>query len=109
MAMLLNRLPFFDEETSVEMPEGRVIVRAFQIVCWVSLTPPGITRLPVNSPRFPAVLDTGCNHNLVLREEHLNRWAGLELTALWYGSIRVNQEPVPLLKAKLWLHPNKVG
>jgi hypothetical protein len=109
MAILLNRLPFFDRESAVEGPVGTVAIRAFQIMLWVSLTAEEVRELPRGWPRFPALLDTGCNHNLALREEHMDRWAGLAWTTLWYGSVRINQTPVPLLNAKLWIHPNKAG
>jgi hypothetical protein len=109
MATILNKLPFSDRESSVEMATGPVAIRAFQILMWVSLSAEEVRELPRGWPRFPAVLDTGCNHNLALREEHFARWAGLEWTTLWYGSIRVNQTPVPLLKGKLWIHPNRAG
>jgi hypothetical protein len=35
--------------------------------------------LPV--PHFPAVLDTGCTHNLVMRPDHFTNLAGYELIA----------------------------
>jgi hypothetical protein len=73
---ILRDLPFFDHETTAIVPTGNVIVRPFQIVVWVSITPQHVIEYDAATPRVPAVLDTGNNHNFSLREEHLLKWAG---------------------------------
>jgi hypothetical protein len=59
-------------------------------------------------PRFPAILDTGNNHNFAIREEQLRSWARIpSLEPRQY--ITVQGRPVPLINARLWLFPNEPG
>jgi hypothetical protein len=76
----------------------------------VSISEAGIDQLHPNAPRFPAVLDTGCNHSFVIRERHLIEWAGIHPDYLRrlrptriYGSL------APQMTANVWLHPNRPG
>ena len=66
---VLSRLPFSQSPSVVSTPDGIVEVKPFQIVLMVSLAPRGLTELPKESVRFPAILDTGTNHNFSIREE----------------------------------------
>jgi hypothetical protein len=107
---VLRDLPFFDRETRAATPTGEVIVRPFQIVIWVSITPQHVINLDAAAPRFPAVLDTGNNHNFSLREEHLLSWAGAVPSQHFdRGQINIAGQAVPLVTANVWLHPNKAG
>ena len=84
-------------------------LKPFQILAWVSLTHRGLERLPPQTPRLPALLDTGHNHNLSLREEHL---VPCGLTAPWPWSsspLKVRdssgvEREVPRLLVDIWLH-----
>jgi len=87
---ILRDLPYFDQETTVAIPTGEAAIRAFQIIVWVSVTPEDVLDLDKPTPRFPAVLDTGNNHNFSLREEHLLSWAG----ASPRGHLRLGQVSV---------------
>src|SRR5216684_4331258 len=107
MKTILDRVPFFDAETTLHVNGELVAVRKYQIIVWVSLVPYRVEELPADTPKFPAVLDTGNSHNFVLSEGHLNRWAGLEFGPLWFSHTQFNEEPLPLLQARVWLHPNK--
>src|SRR5947209_15567462 len=98
MKTILNRLPFFDAETTLTVRGREVVVLKYQIVFWVSLTNIEVQELPEMTPRFPAVLDTGNSHNFSLSEAHLNHWAGLVFPPLWFGNTQFNQRSVPLLK-----------
>lgn len=92
----------------MEVAGEPVAVRAYQIIVWVSLSDSEI--LDRDAPRFPAVLDTGHNHNFSIQERQLSRWAGIGVDRLPHlGEIRVNQQELPLLAAFLWLHRNRAG
>jgi hypothetical protein len=77
MPGIIETLPFSSRETSETIAGGTVRVMPFQIVLSVSITPKGQERLPADTPRFPAVLDTGFNREFLLQEQHLGEWAGL--------------------------------
>jgi hypothetical protein len=110
MAGILRQLPFFHTEPAALAPDGPVPVRPYQIIVWVSLSLPSVTELDAAAPRFPAILDTGNNHNLAIREEHLNRWTGLDLATLpGKGLIQVAGMRVALVAANVWIHPNRPG
>ena len=110
MKSILRDLPFFDHETKAAAPTGEVIVRPYQIVVWVSITRQHAAALDSATPRFPALLDTGNNHNFSLQHEHLLSWAGAE-PANYFGRRRlfVAGQPVPLVSGNVWLHRNKAG
>ena len=71
MARILHQLPFFETPTTVAVPHGRLAVKPYQILVWVSLTDIQQEIPEPNIPRFPALLDTGLSHNLAIREEEL--------------------------------------
>jgi len=61
-------------------------------------------------PRFPAILDTGNNHNLSISRGHLVRWAGLQPEVLRIiRAKRERQQRIPLHDASVWLHRNRPG
>jgi hypothetical protein len=110
MTAILRRLPYFDEEFEADSPDGPAAVRAFQIIVWVSLSVKGVTALDPRTPRFPAILDTGNTHNLSLRQDHLERWAGLPLATLpGLGHVFLGARKIPLAAANAWIHPNRPG
>ncbi len=85
-------------------------VRAYQIVVWVSLNLREVTDWDVRVPRFPAILDTGYNHNFSIRVSHLVRWTGIRREALRsLGAMRDRGNRIPLHAARLWLHRNVRG
>ena len=49
-----------------------------QIVVWISITEQGIQQLDPRVPRFPAILDMGCDYDLLINEEHLTAWPGIQ-------------------------------
>ena len=56
----------------------------YQIVVMVSIAANRVIEFPSDAPRFPAVLDTGNNHNFAIRQEHFARWTVLTLrNAVW--------------------------
>lgn len=104
----MRQLPFRDSASLVEVAGESVSIRAYQIIVRVSLSVSEV--LDRDAPRFPAVLDTGHNHNFSIQERQLSRWAGIRVDKLpRLGEIRVNQQELPLLAAFLWLHRNRAG
>jgi hypothetical protein len=110
MPSIIDRLPISSGETAAAVPGGTVRILPFQIALSVSITPKGQLHLPMDAPRFPAVLDIGFNREFLLQEQHLSDWTGLppdrlvpvdELVA--YG------RPIPILAANVWLHRNRPG
>ena len=63
----------------VATPDGMAQVMPYQIVVMVSIAASRVLELTSDSPRFPAVLDTGNNHNFAIRQEQFARWTGLTL------------------------------
>jgi hypothetical protein len=107
---LLNRLPYFTDPRFVAAPGGSVRVKAHQIVIQVSVSLPVLPEWDPRTPSFPAILDTGNNHNLSVRRGQLVRWAGLQPEALrTLGSMRERQLQIPLHAASVWLHGNVPG
>jgi hypothetical protein len=108
---LWQTLTFSAEARSVADPSSGATVRLkpYQVLLWLSITHRGLSRLPVGTPRLPALLDTGHNHNLSLREEHL-RSCGLETPWPWANTrLRVRdasgrEREVPRLLVDVWLH-----
>ena len=86
--IVLDRLPYLPDP---QLPRGlappsavinlsgqAVHIKKYQIIVWASLAYQGVRSLPANASRFPAVLDTGTTHDLILREQHLRDWAGVD-------------------------------
>jgi hypothetical protein len=68
-------------------------------------------RMPdANTPRFPAVLDPGFNHNFVIQETQFHQWAGLHREHFRVvDHLQIYGQQMPLYPANLWLHPNQSG
>ncbi len=110
MARIIRNLPFYDHATTVEVRGRPVEVKRDQMIVWVSLSEMGMRHLDRNAPRLPAVLDTGCNHALVIRQQHLVEWAGVRAEHLRrLRPTRVYGTSAPQLAANIWLHPNQPG
>lgn len=107
---ILDRLPYSSEATFVCAPGGSVRVKPYQIVVAISVSLQAMGEWDPRIPRYPAILDTGNNHNLSISRGHLLRWAGLQAEALQIiGAIRERQQRIPLHAASVWLHRNRPG
>jgi len=105
---ILRQWPFSDAASFVEVADESVAIRAFQIAVWVSVTVREV--LEEDAPRFPAILDTGHNHNFSIQERQVIEWARVRPNSLArLGEVRVNRQEVPLLAAFLWIHRNRSG
>jgi hypothetical protein len=113
MQLFLKNLSFSAAPTDLVVPWAQTVrLKPFQLVVWVSLSPRGMSRLPEDVPRLPALLDTGHNHNLSLREQHLP-YSGLTPDQLeWRGTpLRVRDASsreweVARLLVDVWVHSN---
>jgi hypothetical protein len=110
LRVIIRNLPFFDRTTTAQVRGRSISINRDLIVVWVSLSEIGLRACDPRTPRFPAVLDTGCNHSFVIREQHLVEWAGI---ASGYfptlGGTRIYGSTVPQLAANVWLHRNRSG
>lgn len=110
MAAIVHNLPFFDHATTLNFRGSSVQVKQDQIIVWVSLGEKGLQQLHPAAPRFPAILDTGCNHNFVMRRRHLQEWAGIHPE--YFGALKSTRtlgKSALQLAANVWLHPNRSG
>src|SRR5262245_35913416 len=87
-----------------------VRVKPYQIIVRVSVSLRTLLEWDAHTPSFPAIRDTGNNHNLSISRRHLQRWAGLQLEALpAIRTMRERQQEIPLHAASVWLHRNRPG
>jgi hypothetical protein len=102
------QLRYYDEKTKVTIRNEVVEVKAFQIIVWISVSLQDIQEWDPRTPRFPAILDTGNNHNFAITEEHLVKWAGIQAASLFEKKkMREREKKVPLRSAGLWLHTDR--
>ena len=107
---ILDRLPYVSDPTFVRAPGEGVRVKPYQIVVYVSVSLQALVEWDPRTPSFPAILDTGNNHNLSIRKGQLRQWAGLQPEALpIIGVIRERAQRIPLHFASAWLHRNLPG
>jgi hypothetical protein len=107
---IIDRLPYANDWVTLAVRGERVRVKPYQIVVWVSLSLEGLLEWDPRTPHFPAILDTGNNHNFSIGRGQLVRWGGLDPRLLpRRGAIREGGQRLPLHAADLWLHPNRAG
>ncbi len=110
MSGIIRNLPFFDQPTTVQVRGQSVRVKRDQIIVWVSIAEKGVRTLHPNTPRFPAILDTGSNHNFAIRRSQLIEWAGIHPEYLRHlGLTRLHGKRIPQFAANVWLYPNRPG
>jgi len=107
---IIRDLPYFDQPTRVQLSGRSFTVKRDQIILWISITEKGISQPDPRVPRFPAILDIGCNYNVLINERHLTAWAGIQPGYLrQLMRLRVAGEPVSHVAANAWLHANVPG
>jgi hypothetical protein len=110
--IILDQLPFFQHQTEVMLPDGTcIVVRQFQIIVWISLSLESAVELPDDSPRFPAILDTGHSHNFSIQHGQLRHCLSPAISALPMLPYRstINERSVRHFGANVWVHPNQRG
>jgi hypothetical protein len=114
MPALIQRLPFGPARSELQLtvPLGNPVpLLTDQIVLWVSVAPLG-DELPPDSPRFPAILDTGFNNGFLLQKSQLIGWASPGVYEHCDRSgviLRSAGELIPLYYASVWVYPNIPG
>lgn len=111
MPVLLDGLTFAATPTTLTVAGWPlpVTLKPYQVLVTVSVTPAGTDRLPADALPMPAILDTGHNHTLSLREDHLTA-VGFPQPWPWSSTpLRVRdtsgtEREVPRLLADVWLH-----
>lgn len=107
---ILRSLPYFDRPTQVTVGGDALTINPFQIVLWVGVARPTTQRRVEDTPRFPAILDTGCGTSFIISPNQLRRWAGIEWPSLPLnpGIERKHSAiPIPHRQADLWIFPNQ--
>lgn len=102
---LIDRQPLREESSEVWSPDGAALVKPFQIVVMVSLSVGDV--FEPGSRRFPAIIDTGLNHNFAIRREHLDRWTGLRPPVR--KPVTIQKREIPLAAANVWIYRNQPG
>jgi len=102
---VIDRQPLHEAASEVWTPDGIGLVKPLQIIVMVSLSLGDV--LEPGSRRFPAVVDTGLNHNFAIRRDHLDRWTALRLPNR--KSITIRKQEIPLAAAHVWLYRNEAG
>jgi hypothetical protein len=107
---ILDRLPISADRTSLQFGDRYVTIHANQIPVWVGVHLPGMLVPEGNTPRFPALLDTGNNFSFSVQDRHLREWAGIDPGLLEVrGHIAVEGKVVTRRDATVWLYPNLPG
>lgn len=110
MTWLLNRVPFAELASEVVVVGERVRIRSNQIIVWLSMSPMEFSKFDPGFVAFPAILDTGHTHSLLMNERHLLGWARLRRSEMPIaGAIRERGQRLNLLAANVWLHRNMPG
>ena len=104
---ILDRLPISEQGWMVSTPDGEKEVKPYQVILLVSITDQDVVELPESALRIPAILDTGNNHNFVIRQKQLQRWVRLVLPPK--GQVEVGGSIVSRFAARIWIHPNREG
>jgi hypothetical protein len=110
VSAILRDLPYSDQPSTVEVRGRTFAVKRDQIILWISLSEKGLGQLDPRTPRFPAILDTGCNCNLLINQRQLATWAGIHPQHLpKLSSLNLAGERLSQFAANVWLHPNVRG
>jgi hypothetical protein len=100
----------FYRQTTVHVRRIPIPVKGDQIIVWVSISSRSVIELESNTPRFPAILDTGNTMLFSMKDSHLRQWAGIDPRSLRrLGTRRHAGRVFPLHAARLWMHRNKPG
>jgi len=101
-------LTYASEKSKITVHDEVVEIKAFQIIVWVSVSAATFREWDPGTPRFPAILDVGNNHNFSITEYHLVKWAGIQPAALAELTKVREAEKLALLRlARLWLHTDE--
>lgn len=109
MPTIIRRLPFVEQMQEFSLFEQKLSFLPDQIFVYVTLLVSG-SEFDPKAPRFPVVLDTGTNHNLVINEGHLESLAGCKIEALpRAGKVNFRGAELATYEADVWLYFNVPG
>jgi hypothetical protein len=98
-------LSYQEKKSFITVKEEVVEVKPFQAVVWVSVSSEEQLEWDERTPKIPAILDTGNNHNFSITETQLAKWAGIQRIGLPSRKhMRERGKAIPLHSATLWLH-----
>ncbi len=86
MSAILRGVPFLAREDELGVGLERIRIRPYQIIVWVSVVPKTILQLGATVSRFPALLDTGRNHNFSIQRQHLLRWVAIDASTVPFAA-----------------------
>lgn len=103
---ILDQFPIADRERAISVPGNQYLTaKPYQTIVTVSLQ----VRNSL-SPAFPAILDTGHNHNFSISEDQLRTWAKIDPTTLApAGRLGFEGKMVILRAADVVLYCNQKG
>jgi len=107
---ILDRLPIVEDRTTLRFGDRHVTVHRGQILVWLSVHLPEVLEPEPNTPKFPALLDTGHNYDFALQHRYLREWAGIDPRSLPpLPGIRIDGRPVDRHVVTVWVYPNVPG
>jgi len=107
---ILDRLPYSKKHSTLIVRQELVTVKPYQIIIWVSLSPSNLREWNPATPAFPAILDVGNNHNFLISQSQVIRWAGIQPEFLRVlGAPRLEGKRLKTHEADVWLHSNWKG
>lgn len=101
-------LTYYKDKTHITVQDQIVEVKAYQIICWVSVSLRSMLECDEKIPKIPAILDTGNTHNFAISQEQLQKWAGIHPDSLrLLTRLRDKKQLVPVRAASLWLRADE--
>lgn len=70
MTKIIDQLPILEKRTFPRFDDKHVKVHSNQILLWVSIHLTGIVQPEQNTPKIPALLDTGNNFDFSIQHRH---------------------------------------
>src|SRR5262245_20247856 len=110
MPRLLDCVPIPGQFSEIAIFGERVRLRANQLIIQLTITPKREWSSRPGAVPFPAILDTGRTHSLIIQEHHLVEWARLRPDSLpVVGAVQERGRRILLRAAGIWVHPNQRG
>ncbi len=118
MQNFISQLPFgvvAADDKTYPLPNGESTYRNDVIYLWVSITESEEHPPTPESPRFPAIFDTGFNNTAIIDREKLLLWAGTDTSSkilrqlLPRCGLRIANEEIQKYDAAVWIWPNVPG